>query len=161
MSLAALLHPRSIAVVGASQNPQKVGGMPVRLLSELGYAGSVHPINPAAPEVQGLRAFAALADVPAPPDLAVIAVPAAAVEAALREAAQAGVRAAIVLSSGFAEVGGVGVAMQERLVEIARTGGMTLLGPNCLGSMNLRERVFATSRQRRWPGCRNRATWRS
>jgi len=144
MSLQSLLHPRSVAVVGASQNPQKVGGMPVRLLAALGYAGAVHPINPGATEVQGLRAYASLSDLPSSPDLAIIAVPAPAVEAALRDAVAAGAGAAIVLSSGFAEVGGEGVAMQERLVEIARNGGLTLLGPNCLGAMNLRERLFAT-----------------
>jgi len=144
MSLEALLHPQSVAVVGASQNPQKVGGMPIRLLLELGYAGAVYPINPGAAEVQGLRAYSCLADVPSKPELAIIAVPAPAVEAALRDAVRAGVRAAIVLSSGFSEVGGDGVAMQQRLVDVAREGSLTLLGPNCLGVMNLRERLFAT-----------------
>lgn len=144
MSLEALLRPKSVAIVGASQNPQKIGGMPVRLLTELGYAGKLYPINPGAAEVQGQRAYASLADVPEAPELVIIVVPAVAVEAALRDAVAAGARAAIVMSSGFAEVGDEGAAMQQRLVEIARAGGLTLLGPNCLGVMNLREKLFAT-----------------
>lgn len=144
MSLKALLHPASVAIVGASQNPQKIGGMPVRLLAELGYRGTIHLINPAAEEVQGRRAHPSLAALPTTPDLAIIAVPAPAVEAALRQAADKGVGAAIVLSSGFAEVGEAGAAAQRRLADIARGSGMTLLGPNCLGTMNLREQLFAT-----------------
>lgn len=144
MSLHALLRPKSIAIVGASQNPQKVGGMPVRLLTELGYAGALYPINPGTAEVQGHRAYASLAELPQAPELAIIVVPAVAVEAALRDAVAAGVRAAIVLSSGFAEVGDEGAAAQQRLVDMARQGGLTLLGPNCLGVMNLREKLFAT-----------------
>lgn len=144
MSLDALLHPTSVAIVGASQNPQKVGGMPVRLLRELGFAGPVWPINPNAAEVQGLEAYASLAELPSAPDLAIVAVAADLVEATLQQAVARGVRAAIVLSSGFAEVGEPGAAMQQRLAGIARDGGLTLLGPNCLGVMNPREKLFAT-----------------
>jgi acyl-CoA synthetase (NDP forming) len=144
MSLKALLHPASVAIVGASQNPQKVGGMPVRLLTELGYRGTVYPINAGADEVQGLRAYPSLAALPATPDLALIVVPADAVEPALRQAVSKGVGAAIVLSSGFAEVGEAGAAAQQRLVEIACDGKLTLLGPNCLGVMNVREQLYAT-----------------
>ena len=144
MSIKALLHPASVAIVGASQNPQKVGGMPVRLLTELGYRGTVYPINASAEEVQGLRAYPSLAALPATPDLVIIVVPADAVEPALRQAVARGVGAAIVLSSGFAETGAAGAAAQQRLVEIAHAGGLTLLGPNCLGVMNVREQLYAT-----------------
>ncbi len=144
MSLQALLHPKSVAIVGASQNPQKVGGMPVRLLTELGYPGAIYPINAAAGKVQGLKAYASLAALPAAPELAIIVVPADAVEAALRQAVEKGVGAAIVLSSGFAEIGADGAAAQQRLADIARAGGLTLLGPNCLGVMNVREQLYAT-----------------
>ena len=144
MSLQALLHPKSVAIVGASQNPQKVGGMPVRLLTELGYPGAVYPINAAAAEVQGLKAYASLSALPAAPELAIIVVPADAVDAALRQAVEKGVGAAIVLSSGFAEIGADGAAAQQRLADIARAGGLTLLGPNCLGVMNVREQLYAT-----------------
>jgi acyl-CoA synthetase (NDP forming) len=144
MSLQALLHPKSVAIVGASQNPQKVGGMPVRLLTELGYPGAVWPINATAAEVQGLRAYPSLNALPSAPELAIIVVPAEAVEAALRQAVEKGVGAAIVLSSGFAEIGEAGAAAQQRLADIAREGKLTLLGPNCLGVMNLREHLYAT-----------------
>ena len=144
MTLSSLLRPESIAVIGASTNPQKVGGMPLRLLRELGFAGAIYPINSASPQVQGLPAFASVADVPGRVDLAVVAVPAHAVEAALEQAVQAGVRAAIVLSSGFAEVGEEGARAQERLADIARRGQLTLLGPNCLGAINPRLGLYAT-----------------
>jgi acyl-CoA synthetase (NDP forming) len=144
MTLSALLHPDSVAVIGASTNPQKVGGMPVRLLKELGFSGAVYPINPAAREVQGLTSYASIAHVPARVDMVIIALPADAVEAALEQAVQAGVRAAIVLSSGFAEIGEDGARAQQRLADIARRGQLTLLGPNCLGSMSPRRGLYAT-----------------
>ncbi|HMS79417.1 MAG TPA: CoA-binding protein, partial [Burkholderiaceae bacterium] len=144
MSLHALLHPTSVAVVGASTNLQKVGGVAVRLLSELGYRGGIHPIHPTAAEVCGHRAWPSLADVPGTPSLVIVAVPADAVEAALRQAAAKGIAAAIVLSSGFAETGDAGAEAQVRLAAIAREAGMTLLGPNCLGVMNPGERLYAT-----------------
>lgn len=144
MHLDALLRPRSVAVVGASNNPQKVGGMPVRLMRELGFSGAIYPVNPGTAEVQGLAAYASLTDLPESPDLAIIVVPAGAVEAALEQAVQAGIRAAIIFSSGFAEVGEAGAQSQARLADIARRGGLTLLGPNCLGVMNARCGLYAT-----------------
>lgn len=75
VDLNSLLYPRSIAVVGASTQPDKVGGMPIRLLRELGYAGRLYPVNPSAAEVQGLRAYGSLADIGEPVDLAIVAVP--------------------------------------------------------------------------------------
>ena len=144
MLLDALFHPRSIAVVGASQNAQKVGGMPLRLLRELGFPGRVYAINPTAAEVQGAPSYASVAELPEAVDLAIIAVPAAAVEAAVDSLIARGVRAAVVLSSGFAEVGADGEAMQARIAARAAGAGLALLGPNCLGVMNTRGRVFAT-----------------
>lgn len=144
MNLDALLRPTSVAIVGASNNPQKVGGMPVRLLRELGFGGAIYPVNPGAAEVQGLPAYTSLADLPVSPDLVIIAVPAESVESALEQAVRAGIRAAIVLSSGFAEVGEAGAQSQARLADIARRGGLTLLGPNCLGAMNPRHGLYAT-----------------
>ncbi len=144
MSIAALLHPASVAIVGASQNPQKIGGMPVRLMKELGFRGAIYPVNPGAAEVQGLQAYPSLAALPARPDLVVVAVPAEGVEAVLEQAVRAGARAAVVLSSGFAEIGDAGAQVQARLAEIARRGGLALLGPNCLGVINPRQGLYAT-----------------
>lgn len=144
MNLDALFSPRSVAIVGASQNPQKVGGMPVQLLQRLGYGGRIYPINPSSNEVQGLKAYASVAQLPGPIDLAIVAVPAVAVEQVLEGLIQYQTRAAVVLSSGFAEMGDEGAAVQARLAARARQAGLALLGPNCLGVMNLRERLFAT-----------------
>jgi acyl-CoA synthetase (NDP forming) len=142
--LSALLQPRSIAVIGASTQPDKVGGMPVRLLSELGYAGRIIPVHATAREVQGLPAVPSLDALDAPADLAIVALPVSASLDAMRQLARNGTRAAVFFTSGFAETGGDGIAMQAELAAMAQAHGITLLGPNCLGAMNLRERVFAT-----------------
>ncbi|MCO4862727.1 acetate--CoA ligase family protein [Cupriavidus sp. WGlv3] len=142
--LSALLQPRTIAVIGASTQPDKVGGMPVRLLSELGYAGRIVPVHATASEVQGLAAVPTLDALDAPADLAIVALPVSASLDAMRQLARNGTRAAVFFTSGFAETGGDGVALQAELAALAQAHGITLLGPNCLGAMNLRERVFAT-----------------
>lgn len=144
LDLNSLLYPRSIAVVGASTQPDKVGGMPVRLLRELGYAGELYPVNPSSAEVQGLRAYGSIAAIGKPVDLAIVAVPAGASEDVMAQLGAHGTGAAVFFTSGFAEAGEAGVRMQERLARSAREAGVTLLGPNCLGAMNLRERMFAT-----------------
>jgi acetate---CoA ligase (ADP-forming) len=143
LDLQPLLCPRSIAVVGASTQPEKVGGVPLRLLAELGYGGRVFPVNPGADTVQGLRAYASVADIGEPVDLAIVAVPAPAAPDVMAQLGQAGTRAAVVFTSGFAEVSG-GDALQHALATQARAHGVQLLGPNCLGAMNLGERMFAT-----------------
>ena len=103
-ALRALLAPRAIAVLGASDHPVKIGGRPLAFLLRYRFSGPVYPVNPSRKTVQGLPAYASIADVPGPVDLAVVVVPAEAVEPALEAAAAHGVRAAIVFSSGFAEV---------------------------------------------------------
>ena len=144
MNLDPLFSARSIAIVGASQNAQKVGGMPVSLLTQLGYTGAIYPVNPGAAEVQGLKAYASVADLPGPVDLAIVAVPATGVEPVIGQLAAHKARAAVVLSSGFAEMGAEGAAAQARIAAHAHEAGLALLGPNCLGVMNLRQRMFAT-----------------
>lgn len=138
-----LLRPRSIAVIGASTQPEKVGGMPIRLLGELGYAGRVFPVNPGADTVQGLRAFPTVEAIGEPVDLAIVAVPAPAAPDVMAQLGRAGTRAAVVFTSGFAEVAN-GSGLQHALATQAKTHGVQLLGPNCLGAMNLGERMFAT-----------------
>lgn len=138
-----LLCPRSIAVIGASTQPDKVGGVPIRLLGELGFGGRVFPVNPGADTVQGLRAYPTVEAIGEPVDLAIVAVPAPAAPDVMSQLGRAGTRAAVVFTSGFAEVSG-GEALQQALATQARAHGVQLLGPNCLGAMNLRERMFAT-----------------
>ncbi|WP_374633601.1 acetate--CoA ligase family protein [Ferrovibrio sp.] len=142
--LDALLQPRSIAVIGASQDVTKIGGRPIQLLAGHGYAGKVFPVNPKGGEIQGLKAYASVTDIPETPDLAVIAVGAEHVLAAARDCAAKGVRAAVVLSSGFAELGAAGEAIQHDLTALARQSGLRILGPNCLGAVSIPERSIAT-----------------
>lgn len=143
-SLRALLNPASIAIVGASSDYSKVNGRPLKHLREKGYAGRIYPVNPKYAAIDGLACFAAVADIPGPVDLAIVAVPAKLVPAALRELAGHRVSAVIVFSSGFAELGAEGRALEAKIVAIARASGMRLCGPNCLGLINAFERVIAT-----------------
>ena len=142
--LTALLKPESVAIVGASNDPARIGGRPLRYLIDVGYAGPIYPVNPGRDTVQGLPSFANVSAIPGPVDLAVIAVSAHKAIASLEECAAKGVNAAVVFSSGFAETGDTGRALQDRLTEIARASGMRILGPNCLGIYNSAIGFFAT-----------------
>lgn len=135
-SISALLAPNSVALVGASDDVTRIGGRPLRYLRESGFAGAVYPVNPKRETVQGLKAYASIGVLPQAPDVAILAVPAAATVQAVQECAERGVKAAIVFSAGFAETDEAGRAMQEEMVRIARGYGMRLLGPNCLGVFN-------------------------
>lgn len=142
--LSSLFSPRSIAVVGASSNPRKIGGIPIDYALRFGFGGTLHAVNPKAVEVQGLRTHASLQAIGEPVDLAILAVPAAAVHDAIEDAIAAKTKSVALFSAGFAEVGGAGVEAQERLGQRAREAGLRLIGPNCLGVMNLRRNTYAT-----------------
>lgn len=142
--LDALLNPKSIAIVGASNTPAKIGGRPLEALLRLRYAGEIYPVNGTGGEVQGVTAFASMDDVPGPVDLAIVALPRQAVLDAVQACARKQVRVVVVFSAGFAEVGDDGVAEQEHLVEVARAAGMRVLGPNCMGAANMLHGVAAT-----------------
>lgn len=142
--LSPLLRPHSIAMIGASSDPQRSNGRTLRYLIEGGFAGPVWPVNPKRSEVQGLRAYSRIGEVPGPVDTAIVAVPAAQVAQALRECAEAGVRSATVFASGFAEAGAEGRRMQAEVTAIARSAGMPVLGPNSLGLFDARSRSFMT-----------------
>jgi acyl-CoA synthetase (NDP forming) len=143
-SLHALFHPRSIAVLGASDDPVKIGGRPLEFLLRHGYAGPVYPVNPSRATVQGLAAFPSLAAIPEPVDLAIVVVPADRVLDALAACAGKGVRAAIVFSSGFAEMGAEGREVQARIGALARRTGLRVVGPNCQGVAHLPSKLVAT-----------------
>lgn len=128
--------PRKVAIVGATDDRNKVGGRPLHYLQRFGFKGDIYPINPKRQTVQGLPAFASLADVPATPDVAIIAVGHGPVPGLIEQCAVLGIGAAIVMSSGFAEVGGDGVLRQRELVELARRRGVRLIGPNAQGIAN-------------------------
>lgn len=143
-ALDALFDPAAVAVVGASPEASKPGGRCLALLQKYGYPGSVFPINPRYTSIGGVPCYPDFAALPSPIDLAILLVPAKSVAAYLRTAAQAGARAAIVCSSGFAEAGASGVELQRELVDTARNSEMAVLGPNCLGLINLDHRLVAS-----------------
>ena len=141
--LRSALAPRSIAVIGASDNPHKVGGRPILYLQRYGYRGAIYPVNPGRPTVQGLRAFARLEDLPEAPELAIVAVAGDEAVRAVQSCAAAGVKVAVVMASGFGETGPDGLRVQQSLVETARRAGMRLIGPNCQGLANFATGVVA------------------
>ncbi|MDE2361692.1 MAG: acetate--CoA ligase family protein [Hyphomicrobiales bacterium] len=143
-SLSALFAPKSIAVVGASAEATKIGGRPIDFLKRFGYAGEIIPVNPRSSEVQGLKAYPSLTEIPGGVDLAILSVPASAVVGAVEDAAKKGVKSLVVFSSGFAEVDEAGRAEQDRMTQIARKAGMRILGPNCLGFANVALKANAT-----------------
>ncbi len=131
-----LLRPRSVAVVGASDNPDKVGGRPLRHLISHGFAGRLYPVNPRGTPVQGLDSHTSLAALPEAPDVALLCVPAERAGDEIDACAKLGVRNVLLFSSGFAEVGATGRAAQESLAATCRAAGIRLLGPNMLGVAN-------------------------
>ena len=122
-----------MAVFGASDSKDKFGGRIMHFLVRHGFAGEILPINPRRDEVVGRRAYPTIAAAPAPPDVAILAVPGSSLVATVREAAAAGVGCCVIISTGFAEAGAEGAARQAELVAIARETGMRLVGPNCMG----------------------------
>ncbi len=134
--LESALRPASIAIVGASENPHKVGGRPLLYLKRYGYRGAIYPVNPGRAEVQGVRAYAAIGELPEAPELAVVAVAGDEAVRAVEACAARGVKVAVVMTSGFGETGEAGLAKQNRMLAAARGAGMRLIGPNCQGLAN-------------------------
>lgn len=144
MDLKPLFHPRSVALIGASTEQTKLSGRPFRFFREFGYAGDIYPVNPKYQEITGVPCFAKLSDIPGEVDLAVITLPASAVPGTLAECGAKGVKAAAIISSGFAEVGGDGVRLQEELKQVASKYGIAVCGPNCSGFVYFPEKVTAS-----------------
>ena len=132
-----LLNPTSIAIVGASNNPARIGGMPIAHLTKFGYTGAIYPINPKYQEVFGLRCWPDIEALPAAPDLVVLAIAAPEVLPMLRRCAAKGVRAVIVYAAGFAEEGERGAALQAELAAYVASTDMVVAGPNAMGFANL------------------------
>ena len=128
-----LFDPKTIAVIGASNKKGSVGYILLRNLIGAEYEGVVYPVNPSSPAVQGIQAYASISQVPRKIDLAVIAVPAKAVPDTVRECGEAGVAGAVIVSSGFREIGAEGRKLEEQVRSIAESYGLRIVGPNCLG----------------------------
>jgi acetyl coenzyme A synthetase (ADP forming)-like protein len=142
--VAAVRHffrPRSIAVIGASRDKDSIGGDLFGNLLGANFNGPVYPVNRSARVVQSVAAYKSVLDCPGPVDLAFIVVPAKYVTDVARECAKKGVRALVVISSGFAEIGKDGAALQEELVRVCRESGMRMIGPNCMGIINTDPKV--------------------
>ena len=153
-ALDAMVRPRSVAVVGASDDATRIGGRPIAYMQRQGFQGAILPVNPNRATVQGLAAFANVAALPQVPDVAIVAVPGEAAVQAVDDLGAKGCRAAIVFTAGFAEVDEAGQAAQDRMVAAARKHGMRILGPNCLGLFNAAVNfypMFSTSFEQGWP----------
>lgn len=139
----ALFNPRSVAVVGASSDPEKLNGRPITYLQRNGYSGQIFPVNPRYEQIGDLRCFASAGELPVAPDLGLVLVSADRVVDSVRQLAAAGTKAAIVLASGFGEAGEVGRARQAALRDAA--GDMRILGPNTIGLVNLTDRIMLSA----------------
>lgn len=137
MSLSALWNARSVAVIGATDRPGAIGRLPVAYLQRYGFPGRIHPVNPSAETVLGLRAYPSVTAIGEPVDLALVLVAAARVPDAIDDCAAAGVPVAVVMSSGFAEAGDAGQSLQDEVVRRARPGGVRVVGPNCIGTVGV------------------------
>jgi len=140
--LKSMLEPRSIAVIGASRTPGKIGYVILKNIIGYGYKGKIYPINPNAEEIMGLKAYPSVLNVPGEVDVAVIAIPAQEVPRAMEECGKKGVKVAVVITSGFSEVGNV--ELEEKIVKIAREYGVRILGPNIFGYAYTPSNINAT-----------------
>ncbi|ADU38084.1 acetate--CoA ligase family protein [Variovorax paradoxus] len=138
-AIARLMKPRSVAVIGASADPTKTAGRPVAYLTKHGFAGAIYPVNPRADVIGGLKSYPDVQSLPEAPDVGIVLLGAERAHEAVRELAARGTAAAIVLASGYTEVGAEGARRQQQLLEAA--GGMRILGPNTIGLVNLTDRI--------------------
>lgn len=145
--LAPIFHPRTVAVIGATEKPASVGRTVLRNLMEQPSGATIFPINPHRPNVLGIRCYPSIAAIGEVVDLAIVITPAITVPAVLQECMDAGVRGAIVISAGFAELGAEGKALEEKIHRILASGHLRLIGPNCVGVMNPRTGLNATFAQ--------------
>ncbi len=141
-SLSSLIAPKSVAIIGASNDPHRIGGRALKYMLERRFAGDIYPINPKRETIQGLRAYAHVSLLPACPDVAILALAADQVPAALKELESIGVKNAVIFSSGFAETGQEGEFLQQQIARAA--GSMRVLGPNSLGVFNAENNFWGT-----------------
>ncbi|MBS7606402.1 MAG: acetate--CoA ligase family protein [Candidatus Bathyarchaeia archaeon] len=144
MKLEAFFNPRTIAVIGVSREPWKVGHRIFRNIVESGFSGGLYPINPNADEILGFKCYKSVKDVPSDVDLAVVVVPAKIVPSVIEDCGVKGVKGVVVISAGFGETGREGAQLEREIVNICRRYGMRLQGPNCLGIISVQSRVNAS-----------------
>lgn len=142
--LSRLLNPQSVAVIGASDDPSRIGGKPIAYMLKQGYAGKILPVNPKRETVQGLMAYPNVQALPETPDVAIVAVPAAAALETITALAERGAGGALLFSAGFAEMSEQGAQLQDEMARVANAHGMRLLGPNSLGLLNPQVHFYGT-----------------
>ena len=146
-AIRALLHPASIAIAGASSDPGKIGSLPLTFLQKHGYAGRIYLIHPKETEIGGLRCYRSMSEIDGDVDLLVVAIAAARIIDLFDECRPGQVKTALILSSGFAEIGGEGLVLQQRLYDAAFAKGIRFIGPNSVGAANLHERIMPSISQ--------------
>lgn len=137
-----LIRPRAVAIIGASSDLSRLGGQTLRALTEHGYSAPVYPVNPKYETLANLICYPTITTVPRPCDLAIIVVPSNRVATVIEECGAVGVAFAVILSGGFREIGEMGAVLQDELVAAARRSGIRIIGPNCLGLMNIATRMY-------------------
>ena len=142
--LDAVLAPKSVAIVGASDNVTRWGGSALQNILAGGYEGAIYPVNPKGGEFFGIPVAASLEEVPAAPDLALLAVGAGQLRGVIEQCGRAGVRAAVAIAAGFSETGSAGIEAERELAQAAADGGVTLIGPNCMGIIANATQLHAT-----------------
>ncbi len=146
-NIGSLFQPKAVAVIGASSKPGKVGNIVVKNLISSHYQGEIYPINPKEEFIEGLKNYHSVLDVPGEIDLVVVSIPAQAVVEAVQECVEKHVKNMIILTAGFKEIGGEGARLEREIVEIAREGGMNILGPNVIGSIDTMSPINASFAQ--------------
>ena len=136
ITLQEIMSPKSIAIVGASDNKARIGGRPLAHMIEQKFSGGIFPINPNRDTVQGIKAYPSLLDVKDDLDFILVAVPSNIVVSVLQEAVVKKAKTALIFSSGFAEIGGQGEILQNQIKKISKESGLRVIGPNCLGLFN-------------------------
>ena len=136
--------PKSIAIVGASDDKNRIGGRPLSHMIEQNFEGTVYPVNPNREKVQGLKSYPNLQDIPGDLDFVLIAVPAKFVVNVIEDAVKKNARTALIFSSGFSEIGGEGEVYQKKIREICDQSNLRVIGPNCLGLFNSESRFYPT-----------------
>ncbi|MES2363477.1 MAG: acetate--CoA ligase family protein [Pseudomonadota bacterium] len=144
-SVRQILHPQSVAIVGASESEEKWGGRLLRYMLKHRHEGALYPINAKSSQLLGIPAYASLQDCPGPVDLAILLVPQGNVLAAIEDCVAKKIGCALCITAGFAETGPAGRALEEQIVATARAGGVRLIGPNCMGLMNAHHNLCATT----------------
>ena len=135
-NLDAVLNPSSVAVIGASTNPDKIGHKILKNIVEAGFSGAVYPVNPRGGEILGLKAYPSVLDTPGDVDTVVVVVPSRFVQGVMEECVQKGVKGAVIISSGFKDIGPEGAELEREVLETAARGGIRVVGPNCQGVSN-------------------------